>query len=46
MPQNRPFNRSDWREYFQKIPTWVWVLLLVLLFGRFVLVLLAHLFYG
>jgi hypothetical protein len=46
MSRKRPVDRSDWHEFFRKIPIWVWILLLVLLFGRFVLVALAHIFWG
>jgi len=46
MSRKLPADRSDWQEFFRKIPTWVWILLLVLLFGRFVLVALAHIFLG
>lgn len=46
MPFHPPADRSDWKAFFRKIPTWVFVLLLVLLFGRFILIALAHLFLG
>jgi hypothetical protein len=46
MSWKRPADRSDWQEYFRKIPAWVWILLMLLLFGRFVLVALAHIFWG
>lgn len=46
MPRKLPADRSDWQAFFRKIPTWVSVLLLVLLFGRLALIVLAHLFFG
>jgi hypothetical protein len=46
MPFPPPADRSDWKAFFRKIPKWVFVLLLVLLFGRFILIGLAHLFLG
>jgi hypothetical protein len=46
MPLKSPMDRSDWKAFFRKIPTWVFLLLLILLFGRFILIVLVHFLFG
>lgn len=35
-------SRQEFKRYFKRIPRWVILLILVLLFGRFVLIALWH----
>ncbi len=38
--------KTEWKQFFSKLPPWILLLILVLLFGRFVIIAVWHWIYG